>query len=66
MKHQKHTKLNKPNIGNYGRNEWAIMGTSCGIIQKLAQDLVNYIPPQYKTAYVDADHKASEAGEALA
>ena len=43
--HQKHTKLTKPNTGNYGRNEWAIMGTSCGIIQRLAQDLVKNIPP---------------------
>lgn len=64
--HQKHTKLTKPNTGNYGRNEWAIMGTSCSIIQKLAQDLVKNIPPQYKTAYVDADHKAGDAEEALA
>ena len=70
MNHQKHTKLTKPNTGNYGRNEWAIMGTSCSIIQKLAQDLVKNIPPhsslwEYKTAYVDADHKAGDAGEAL-
>ena len=71
--HQKHTKLTKPNTGNYGRNEWAIMGTSCSIIQKLAQDLVKNLPSridgtgsQYKTAYVDADHKAGDAGEALA
>ena len=66
MIHQKHTKLTKPDMGNYGRNEWAIMGTSCSIIQKLAQDLNKCIPPQYKTAYVDADHKAGDAGEALA
>ena len=64
--HQKHTKLAKPYTGNYGRNEWAIMGTSCNVIQKLAQDLMNLTPPQYKTAYVDADHKADDAGEALA
>ena len=72
MIHQKHTKLTKPNTGNYGRNEWAIMGTSCSIIQKLAQDLVKNLPSridgtgsQYKTAYVDADHKAGDSGEAL-
>ena len=71
--HQKHTKLTKPNTGNYGHNEWAIMGTSCSIIQKLAQDLVKNIPSQisgigtqYKTAYVDADHKAGDADESLA
>ncbi len=71
--HQKHIKLTKPNTGNYGHNEWAIMGTSCSIIQKLAQDLIRNIPSridgtgsQYKTAYVDADHKAGDAGDDLA
>ena len=71
--YQKHTKLTKPNTGNYGHNEWAIVGTSCSIIQKLAQDLMKFTPSrkvgtgsQHKTAYVDADHKAGDAGEALA
>ncbi len=72
MKHQKHTKLTKPNIGQFARNEWAIMGTSCGNIQKLATDLNEKLTsreigtaPQYKTAYVDADHKSGDEGESL-
>ncbi len=65
MKHQKHTKLTKPNIGQFARNEWAIIGTSCGNIQKLALSLNEKLPPQYKTAYVDADHKSGDEGESL-
>jgi molybdenum cofactor guanylyltransferase len=64
-KHQKHTKLIKPESGNFGRNEWAILGTPCGVIQKLAKEIGNAIPPQYKTAYVDADHKAGDEAETL-
>ena len=65
MKHQKHTKLTKPNIGQFARNEWAIMGTSCGNIQKLAMDLNEKLSPNFKTAYVDADHKSGDEGESL-
>jgi molybdenum cofactor guanylyltransferase len=64
-KHQKHTKLTKPNIGNFGRNEWAILGTPCGVVQKLAKSLRENLPPQYKIAYVDADHKAGDEAETI-
>jgi molybdenum cofactor guanylyltransferase len=70
-KHQKHAKLAKPSHGNFARNEWAIIGTPCGNIQKLAKILSEKLPPpdcigmcpQYKTAYIDADHKAGDEGE---
>lgn len=65
MKHQKHTQLTKPQLGQFARHEWAIMGTSCGRIQDLVQGIVQSIPPQYKTAYIDADHKAGDEGESL-
>ena len=64
-KHQKHAKMTKPNIGNFGRSEWAIMGTNCGIIQQLSQDLNAVLNKKYKTAYIDADHKAGDSGESL-
>jgi molybdenum cofactor guanylyltransferase len=64
-KHQKHTKLTKPNYGNFGRNEWAILGTPCGVIQKLAKELCKNIPPPYLTGYVDADHKAADEADTL-
>ena len=64
-KHQKHAKLTKPLVGNFSRNEWAIIGTPCGNIQQLAKDLTKSLTPQYKTAYIDADHKAGDDGENL-
>ena len=64
-KHQKHAKLTKSLLGNFSRNEWAIIGTPCGNIQKLAKDLTNELTPQYKVAYIDADHKAGDDGETL-
>ncbi len=64
-KHQKHAKLTKPLFGNFSKNEWAIIGTPCGNIQKLAKDMTEQVTPQYKVAYVDADHKAGDNGENL-
>ena len=66
-KHQKHTKLTKPFVGNFSRNEWAIIGTPCGNIQKLTKDLTDKMSrtSKYKIAYIDADHKAGDDGENL-
>ena len=55
MNHQKHTKLTKPNIGQFGRNEWAIIGTTCADIKQLAQKLVAELS-EFKIAYLDASH----------
>jgi molybdopterin-guanine dinucleotide biosynthesis protein A len=60
MKHQKHTKLTRPDHGTFARNEWAIIGTPCGNIKKLAFELTGYLSKDYKTAYVDADHKSAD------
>ncbi|MGK0365167.1 MAG: molybdopterin-guanine dinucleotide biosynthesis protein A [Saprospiraceae bacterium] len=55
-KHQKHTKLIRPNFGELGRNETAIVGAACGEIKSLAYDLLQHFGTQYKVAYADADH----------
>ena len=55
-KHQKHAQLERPNAGNFGRNEWAIIGAPCGEIKKLATSLIHELSSDYKVAYVDADH----------
>ena len=60
MKHQKHAKITRPNFGEFGRNEWAIIGTPCGNIQQLAYSLTNILQKKYKVAYVDADHKSGD------
>ena len=65
MKHQKHAKLAQPNVGDFGRNEWAILGTTCENIQKLARELSEILSPNSKMAYVDADHQAGDLGENL-
>jgi len=60
-KHQKHAKLTRPNYGQFARNEWAILGTPCGNIQKLAHQLTVALAPTYKVSYVDADHKSTDS-----
>ena len=65
-KHQKHGKLTRPNVGNFGRSEWAIIGTPCGNIQDLAKKIGGKLTPQYKVGYVDADHKAGDDDANLA
>ena len=63
MKHQKHAKLQRPNFGFFGRNEWAIIGTPCGAIQQLSYQLTTKLAKQYKVAYVDAEHAVSTADD---
>ncbi len=73
-KHQKHAKLTRPDIGNFARSEWAIIGTPCGNIQQLAKKIAEKLTPeeesgqapQYTVGYVDADHKAGDDGASLA
>jgi len=60
-KHNKHTKLTKPQLGHFGRNEWAIIGTPCGNIQKIAYELIQILSKKFKVSYVDADHKSADA-----
>ncbi len=60
MKHQKHAAISRPAYGNFGRNEWAIIGTPCGNIQQLADKLINALSEKWNIGYVDADHKESE------
>ncbi len=58
--HQKHAKLTQPNLGHFGRIEWAILGTPCGNIQQLAYALTVKLQEQFRVAYVDADHKSAD------
>lgn len=60
MKHQKHSKLVKPALGHWGRSEWAVVGTTCGNIQSLAQKISARLSGQWKIGYVDADHKSAD------
>ena len=55
-KHQKHAKLAKPSIGNFGRNEFSFVGTSCGLIKNLCATIIDTLHQKYKITYIDADH----------
>lgn len=54
-KHQKHAKLTRPTIGNFGRNEIALVGAPCPLIQDLSQKIIPFFPEKNCT-YIDADH----------
>lgn len=62
-KHQKHVALSKPTYGEFGRHELAILGTSCGTIQELVDQLSGRLNPFYKLAYVDKEHGHGEGEE---
>ena len=61
--HKKHSDIARPSLGNFGRNEFAIVGTTCGNIQALAGDVMKALSPKYKCAYIDAEH--SDKNDAL-
>ena len=58
--HKKHTRLARPAIGNFSRNEWAILGAPCINIKLLAADIIAALAPQYKCAYADSTHNDEE------
>jgi len=63
--HHKHAKLARPALGHYGRNEWALVGTSCGQIQQLARQIIAAFSDRYRCAYLDADHAGADAAPEL-
>lgn len=63
--HHKHTKLARPTLGRFGRNEWAIVGTACSNIQQLAQEVIAAFGERWQCAYLDADHAGADAAADL-
>jgi molybdenum cofactor guanylyltransferase len=61
--HHKHSKLARPAYGYYSRNEWAILGSTCSVIQSLATDVINALSSKYKAAYLDATHNETVADQ---
>jgi len=60
-KHKKHGGLGKPEIGQFHRVEWAVLGAPCGEIRKLCSGVVAALHSSAKIGYVDADHKGEAA-----
>jgi molybdenum cofactor guanylyltransferase len=58
--HNKHAKLARPNYGNFARNEWAIVGTTCEKIKALADEVIKALSPTYKCCYTDAQHSKAD------
>lgn len=58
--HQKHAKITRPAYGTFHRNEWAVLGTTCGRIKDLAYALTAALQADYNLGYVDADHKSAD------
>lgn len=54
--HKKHADLKRPAMGNFGRNEWALVGAPCVYIKALADKVIAALSPQYKCAYADTSH----------
>jgi molybdopterin-guanine dinucleotide biosynthesis protein A len=55
-KHKKHAKLARPSTGNFGRNEWAMVGGPCTVIKLLADDIITALSTTYNCAYADTVH----------
>jgi molybdopterin-guanine dinucleotide biosynthesis protein A len=56
VEHRKHAKLAKPSSGNFGRNEWSVLGAPCVTIKFLADEVIKALSPTYKCAYADTTH----------
>jgi molybdopterin-guanine dinucleotide biosynthesis protein A len=54
--HKKHTDLKRPAVGNFGRNEWAIVGAPCVYIKGLADRVIGVLSADHKCAYADTSH----------
>ena len=52
----RHADIARPALGNFGRNEWAIVGGPCTMIKILADQVISALSPFYTCAYADAAH----------
>ncbi|MFA6246773.1 MAG: NTP transferase domain-containing protein [Mucilaginibacter sp.] len=60
--HKKHTNIARPAMGNFARNEWAILGGPCTVIKFLADQVITALSPQYQCAYADTSHNDDIVG----
>ncbi len=60
--HQKHTKLARPKMGQWGRNEFAIIGTTCDTIASWVTAVADLLSDRVKLGYIDASHDHEAPG----
>ena len=65
-KRSKHAALARPDTGEFGRHELAVLGAPCGDIQALVARLLPHLAPRLRVGYVDADHAALRAADEAA
>jgi molybdopterin-guanine dinucleotide biosynthesis protein A len=58
--HQKHAKMPRAHAGEWARNELALLGAPCGVIQELARKIAARLAKQWKVGFADADHHAED------
>lgn len=64
--HTKHAKLPRPAIGEWSRNELALLGTTCSAIRELVTGIAQGLSGKWKIAYADASHdEATEAASQM-
>lgn len=54
--HKKHVQLPKPELGQFSRAEYAIIGAPCGLITSLVNALSNHLSGKIPISYLDASH----------
>ncbi|RMD76557.1 MAG: hypothetical protein D6818_00025, partial [Bacteroidetes bacterium] len=59
--HVKHAKLTRPQGGQWGRNEFALIGAPCSRLQALARTLAEALADEGRVAWLDADHAHGDA-----
>ena len=57
--HKKHADIPRPTLGKYGRRELGLLGAPCGVIQRLVDQLAEYLKDKMSITYLDADHAES-------
>ena len=60
VRHKKHANLEKPKLGHYSRNEVAILGAPCPIIQQLANQIAQSLE-EMEVTFMDADHSVDQS-----
>jgi molybdopterin-guanine dinucleotide biosynthesis protein A len=60
--HKKHNNIARPLMGNFARNEWAIIGGPCTVIKFLADQVISTLSSQYQCAYADTSHNDDAIG----
>ena len=62
----KHAKLARPDFGQFGRNEFAFVGTDCSTIKRVCGQIIAQLSAKnWKIGYIDAAHPKGDCPEPL-